>query len=94
MGRFQPGQSGKPGGRPKAEVLVRDLARQHTEDAIRALVGALRAKSESVRVAAATALLDRGWGRPPQAVSIESHRDVVEMDAAELLAIARGTEPR
>src|SRR4051794_18200799 len=35
--RFQPGQSGNPGGRPRALADVIDLARQHTTDAIRAL---------------------------------------------------------
>jgi hypothetical protein len=68
MSQFQPGQSGNPGGRPKAAHHIRDLARQHTEAAVLALVEALAAKSERTRVAAAEALLDRGWGRPMQAV--------------------------
>src|SRR5207244_11467027 len=34
---FQPGQSGNPGGRPKEDAPVRDLARQHTAEAIRKL---------------------------------------------------------
>jgi hypothetical protein len=63
---FQPGQSGNPGGRPKDVGHVRDLARQHTEAAVLALVEALSAKSERTRVAAAEALLDRGWGKAVQ----------------------------
>jgi hypothetical protein len=48
----------------KAPLDVRSLARQHTAAAIASLAGiATNGKSESARVAAATALLDRGWGR-------------------------------
>lgn len=66
---FKPGQSGNPGGRPAAIKEVRDLAREQTDGAIRALVHVMEAgKSESARVAAAQALLDRGWGRPTQAL--------------------------
>lgn len=65
---FKKGQSGNPGGRPKAEIAVRELARQHTEDAIRTLVEALTAKNEAVRVSAAEALLSRGWGKPTTTV--------------------------
>jgi hypothetical protein len=46
---------------------VQELARQHTSEAIAALVAALNSPRE--RVAAATVLLDRGWGRPLQAIA-------------------------
>jgi len=66
---FKPGQCGNPGGRPKADVRVKELARAHTEQAIQTLVDAL--SNERTSVAAAVALLDRGWGKPAQAITGE-----------------------
>jgi hypothetical protein len=45
------------------------LARAHTEQAIQTLVDAL--SNERTSVAAAVALLDRGWGKPAQAITGE-----------------------
>lgn len=62
---FPKGQSGNPGGRPKRLLEVRTLARRHTISAIATLLEiATHGESESARVAAANALLDRGWGKP------------------------------
>lgn len=64
------GQSGNPGGRPKQDGRVRELAQQQTELAINTLVEICENKKNgaSARCAAAQALLDRGWGRPAQAI--------------------------
>jgi hypothetical protein len=67
---FRPGMSGNPGGRPKAALDMQELARAHTPDAIAALVAALANPRE--RVSAAVALLDRGWGKPVQALAGDS----------------------
>ena len=48
----------------EAALDIQTLARQHTPDAIAALVAALANPRE--RVSAAVALLDRGWGKPTQ----------------------------
>ena len=70
QGQWLPGSSPNPGGRPKIIEDIRDLAREHTETAINALVHiAQKGKQESARVAAASALLDRGWGKPTQPLS-------------------------
>jgi hypothetical protein len=68
---FQKGVSGNAGGRPKLPEdikHVRELARAHTEDAIYALVDVLNGNGASARVAAANALLDRGWGKAEQPI--------------------------
>ena len=66
------GGSPNPGGRPKDMAIVQALARQYTEVAISTLADlCTSAKSESARAAAAEALLNRGWGRPAQAVAFE-----------------------
>ena len=65
--QFRKGQSANPGGRPKGHGNVRELARQHTEDALKALVAVVNDASNSMaRVRAADILLCRGWGAPEQ----------------------------
>jgi HEAT repeat protein len=68
MAKFVKGQSGNPGGRPKDAVHVRELARQYTEQAIAVLVDALESDRPDIRVKAAEALLDRGFGKPTQSL--------------------------
>lgn len=56
----------------KAPTEIKSLARSHTETAIRTLAGIMRQPKApaSARVAAAEALLDRGWGKPKQDMTI------------------------
>jgi hypothetical protein len=65
---FQPGQTGNPGGRAKPGTLdIAALARSKAPQAIAALERAL--DDPKHYVAAAIALLDRGFGRPAQAIT-------------------------
>ena len=68
-GRFQKGKSGNPGGRPKIESEVRELAQKHGRAAIRRLVKIMKSDNDRVAVTACQALLDRGFGKPPQALT-------------------------
>ena len=51
----------------RAPTDIRSLARLHTEASIASLAGiATNGESESAKVAACVALLDRGWGKCAQ----------------------------
>ena len=66
---FQKGQSGNPGGRPKESDEVKTLARQHTVTAVERLAFWMGSDNAKASVSACSALLDRGWGKPAQAVT-------------------------
>jgi hypothetical protein len=78
---FITGQSGNPGGRPKrpgtieARRIVADAktaARELTQEAIDTLAAVMNDPKAppAARVSAATAILDRGHGKPTQAVEM------------------------
>lgn len=89
-GRFIPGQSGNPCGRPKDEHRVAELARSYTVEAIDTLVELMRdSKDERVRGTAAQALLDRGWGKAKVEVVADtevSYLDVLKVVNERLVA--------
>ena len=88
------GKSGNPGGRPKELAGIQELARKHAPEAIKTLVRvAAKGKSESAQVAAASALLDRGFGKPPQFNTGDNaaFRKAIEMSDNELASIASGS---
>ena len=60
---------------PKPLTEIRSLARSHTRTAINVLVGIMRSKDATApaRVSAANAILDRGWGKAPQAIQNGDH---------------------
>ncbi len=55
----------------RAVVDIRSMARTHTEKALKTLAAIMRQTKAppAARVAAAQALLDRGWGKPAQVVT-------------------------
>jgi hypothetical protein len=76
---FSKGVSGNPGGRPaqgpdrrKIEADARLLARSHGVKAVENLVAIMndQAAPHMARIIAANAILDRGWGKPPQALQV------------------------
>ena len=77
---FPKGKSGNPGGRLKSNKEVVDLARASAEFALNRLVEIAKGSSPHA-VAAARAILDRGYGKPTQFVVVsESDHTPVEVD--------------
>jgi len=69
--------SGRPSGAvnkatSELKLNLSELARDYTNDALDTLVEVMQSsQSDSARIAAATAILDRGYGRPTKATSLE-----------------------
>lgn len=72
VGGKRPGAGRKPGKVSQAKRELAEMAKDHAEAALQTLVDvASNAKaSESARVSAAVAILDRGYGKPFQAVQL------------------------
>ena len=86
---WQPGQSGNPAGRPKLERDVAELARGHTATAIATLAQIMTNKKVAAvaRVRAAEVILERGFGKAPQRIVLET--DVAAMSNPQLDAYIR-----
>lgn len=79
--RSSPGRGSKPGERRGGRVkgtpnhctrTLRELARDYTAEALEALVAVLRdGESETARIQAANAILDRGYGKPTTTIGDE-----------------------
>ena len=72
---FKKGQSGNPGGRPKEVAEVRKLAMEHGSAAIERLVELMASENERTAVAACEAILNRGYGRPAQSLTVAGDDD-------------------
>ena len=94
MAKFCKGVSGNPGGRPKVLGEVQELARLHAPSIIVELARlALKAKSETARIAAGRELLDRGYGRTRQGVEISTpDGNPLQILFEEIDALSRSTD--
>ena len=99
MSKFRPGESGNPGGRPKGFAELRDFARHHTVAAIEKLVSIMATgQSEQAQLLAANSLLDRGWGKPTQAIAgdpegtplIHEHRTAILAEISRIVTAGGG----
>jgi len=72
MAKFKKGQSGNPGGRPKENLQLKELAREKTIEALETLSEVMgdKAAPPAARVSAACAILDRGYGKPVQSTEL------------------------
>jgi hypothetical protein len=97
---FKTGVSGNPGGRPKRPQTiearriilgVREAARELTLDAIDTLAAIMKDPKApaAARISAAVALLDRGHGRPYQAVEVKDGIDLGLLSDEELYTLDR-----
>ena len=82
---WKKGQSGNPGGRPRAEIHVRDLAREHTAEALAVMVEVMRNKKApaTARLGAAQGLIDRAWGKPAQTIVGDDEADPVRIEISD-----------
>lgn len=94
MSKFKPGQSGNPGGRPKFDGGVRELAQRNCPKAIQTLVKLMDSKDERVAMAASEAVLNRGLGKPAQSIEVTgdmTHRTAPQLSDELLADIAAGS---
>jgi hypothetical protein len=66
LAKFTKGQSGNPGGRPKEDPELKELARAASPEAIERLVHWMRSDNAKASVTSCIAILDRAYGKPVQ----------------------------
>lgn len=91
-GGSRPG-SGRPKGKQNEETRkhkarLQDLAREHTEQALKTLVDVMKfGQTETARLSAANSILDRGYGKPAQAVQVSGDEEAPLVTAVQHVVI-------
>lgn len=91
-----------PNGRPKGSknkntLSLRELAEPHGPKAIKYLIKHMKDKNPAISISAANSLLDRGYGKPVQAVESKSVvliADVSPLEIARKAAYLLDNAPR
>lgn len=90
---FKPGQSGNPGGKPKAPTVimhkVREIAGTHSVQAVQVLIDIMNDRKAAVnsRVTAATAILDRAIGKPKEFLEITKTNPFDDMTINQIMGM-------
>src|SRR3954454_15888283 len=90
QGGKRPGAGRPKGSTNKANRELREIAQAYTAEAVETLAQIMRmAESDTARLAAANALLDRGYGKTMESIdtTVDNSTDPAEMSDAELMAI-------
>jgi hypothetical protein len=88
-GGRRPGSGRRKGTPNKVGKDIRELARMYTAEALEALVNIMRDKQSpaAARAMAADKLLDRGWGKPAQAIVGDPENPLQLATAIEIVVV-------
>jgi hypothetical protein len=67
-GGFKKGESGNPGGRPKLPAEMREMFQAKAPEAFEVLTRHLHSPDPRISITAASAILDRAYGKPAQPI--------------------------
>ena len=88
-GRFIPGKSGNPRGRPEKEPTAEDILQAALSEAVIRLIDLVHSEDEAIALQAATVVIDRVLGKPknPRIVNVKISPDNIS-DMGRALAYA------
>ena len=77
-GKFTPGASGNPGGRPQLPPELKEAAKALSPEALNILAEIMRdpEATEGARVRAAECIMNRAYGTPPASVEVTNLSDL------------------
>lgn len=89
------GAGRKPGKVSQAKRDLAEAAKEHADAALQVLVDVAgdETASPSARISAAVAILDRGYGRPPQAVAVSNPDGTLQPTRIEIVAVGLDDPP-